>query len=170
VLPAGPCGVSLRTSSLGGSMRAHVVLSTVLLLYSCSSSATESLPLPDPDAAAAATVGCYEVALGGTPASDVSLPSLIELTREPAPLFIDPGRLLVKEPGVAQPRAPISWWAPASGGTIQLVLGGGYTGYSFSLRPARQGGWSGRGEYFADFGVEPKPAPLPVRLTPRSCP
>ena len=150
-------------------MARHVVLLAALLTSSCSSSVTESTPGPDPDVALGAIPGCYAVLLGGTPAPDVSLPALIALTREPAPLFVDPGRLAVKEPGVSEPRAPISWWAPGSGGTLQLVLGGGYTGYSFSLRPAGQGSWSGPGAYFADFGVEPKPAALPVHLTPRNC-
>jgi hypothetical protein len=152
-------------------MRTPLVLFTSIISAACSSSpVAESLPLPGADAAAGAIPGCYTVVLGGTPATDVSLPALIELTREPAPLFTDPGRLAVKEPGVSEPRAPISWWAPGSGGTLQLVLGGGYTGYSFSLRSAGQGRWAGKGTYFADFGVEPKPAPLPVRLTARSCP
>jgi hypothetical protein len=99
----------------------------------------------------------------------VSLPTLIELSREPAPGFVEPGRLAVKEPSVDEARAPISWWAPGAGGSLELVLGGGYTGYSFSLRSVAQRGWVGEGEYFADFGVEPTPARLPVRLTPRSC-
>ena len=151
-------------------MRRHVVLFAGLL-SSCSSSVTESTPGPGPNDARVAFAGCYSVVLGGTPAQDVSLPSLIELTREPAALFVDPGpRFAVKEPGVSEPRAPVSWWAPGSGGTLELVLGGGFTGYSFSLGPAGQGSWSGSGEYFADFGVEPAPVPLPVRLTPRSCP
>ena len=152
-------------------MRTPLVLFTSIISAACSSApVAESLPSPRADAAAGAIPGCYAVALGGTPAADVSLPALIDLTREPAPLFVDPGRLAVKEPGVSEPRAPLSWWAPGSGGTLQLVLSGGYTGYSFSLRRAGQGSWSGRGAYFADFGVEPKPAPLPLRLTPRSCP
>ena len=151
-------------------MARHIVLLAALLSSSCSSSVTDSTPGPGPDVALGAIPGCYAVVLGGTPAPDVSLPILIALTREPAPLFVDPGRLAVKEPGVSEPRAPISWWAPVSGGTLQLVLGGGYTGYSFTLRSAGPGSWSGKGIYFADIGVEPKPAPLPVRLTSRSCP
>jgi hypothetical protein len=150
-------------------MARRLVLSGALLLSSCSSSVTESTPGPDPSVSAGAAPGCYTVVLGGTPAADVSLPPLVELTHDPAPGFVDPGRFAVKEPGASQPRAPISWWAPGSGGTLQLVLGGGFTGYSFSLRPGGQGSWSGMGTYFADFGVEPEPAPLPVHLTPRSC-
>ena len=151
-------------------MRTPLVLFTSVVAAACSSSpVAESLPSPGADAVAGAVPGCYAVVLGGTPAADVSLPALIHLTREPAPLFVDPGRLAVKEPGASEPKAPVSWWAPGSGGTIELVLGGGYTGYSFSLRPAGQGGWSGPGAYFADFGVEPKPAALPVHLTPRNC-
>jgi hypothetical protein len=99
----------------------------------------------------------------------VSLPTLIELSRDPAPGFVEPGRLAVKEPSVAEPRAPISWWAPGAGGSLDLVLGGGYTGYSFSLRSVAQRSWVGEGTYFADFGVEPTPGRLPVGLTPRSC-
>jgi hypothetical protein len=152
-------------------MRTPLVLFTSMISASCSSSpVAESLPPPDADALAGAIPGCYTVALGGTPASDVTLPALIKLTREPAPLFVDPGHLAVVEPGVSEPRAPFSWWAPGSGGTLQLVLSGGYTGYSFSLRSAGHGRWEGKGAYFADFGVEPKPAALPVRLAPRSCP
>ena len=150
-------------------MARRLVLSGALLLSSCSSSVTESTPGLDPSVSAGAAPGCYTVVLGGTPAADVSLPALVELTHDPAPGFVDPGRFAVQEPGASQPRAPISWWSPGSGGTLQLVLGGGFTGYSISLRPAGQGSWSGMGTYFADFGVEPEPAPLPVHLTPRSC-
>jgi hypothetical protein len=152
-------------------MRTPLVMFASMISVACSSSpVAESLPPPSVDAAAGAISGCYTVALGGTPAVDVTLPALIQLTRDPAPLFVDPGHLAVKEPGVSEPVAPISWWAPGSGGTLHLVLGGGYTGYSFSLRPAGQGRWSGKGEYFADIGVEPTPARLPVRLTRRGCP
>ena len=150
-------------------MRSHVVLFAALLLSSCSSSATDSTPAPDPDVSAGAIPGCYAVLLGGTPAPDVYLPTLIELSAEPAPFWVEPGHLLVREPGNAEPVAPISWWAPGSGGTIQLVLGGGFTGYSFSLQQ-QQGRWGGTGTYFADFGVEPTPGPLPLELSPRSCP
>jgi len=152
-------------------MRTALVLVISMISAACSPSpVAESLPSPGVDPAVGAIPGCYAVVLGGTPAADVSLPALVELTQAPAPGFVDPGRLAVEEPGASQPQAPISWWAPGSGDTLQLVLGGGYTGYSFSLRPAGQGSWSGEGAYFADFGVEPQPAPLPVRLTARSCP
>lgn len=152
-------------------MRTPLVWFTSLISCACSSSpVAESLPLPGADPEAGTIPGCYAVVPGATPAADVSLPALIRLTEKPAPLFVDPGRLAVEEPGVSEPRAPISWWAADSDGTLQLVLGGGYTGYSFRLRHGGQGRWTGAGEYFADFGVEPKPAGLPVRLTRRSCP
>jgi hypothetical protein len=162
---------SPSTSPLEVSLRSHPVLfAAALLTSSCSSSATDSTPTPDPDVSTTAIPGCYGVVLGGTPAADVSLPTLIQLTRDPAPSFVEPGHLAVKEPGVSEPRAPFSWWTPVSDGTLELVLGGGYTGYSFSLRSAGRGRWSGKGKYFADIGVEPTPGPLPVRLTRRSCP
>jgi hypothetical protein len=152
-------------------MRTPLVLLTSMISAACSSSpVAESLPLPGAEAAAGAIPGCYAVVLGGTPASDVTLPALVELSRDPAPGFVEPGRFAVREPGTSEPRAPFSSWAPGSGGTLDLVLGGGYTGYSFALRSAGPGSWTGKGAYFADFGVEPKPAPLPVRLTHRSCP
>ncbi len=150
-------------------MRSHLVLFAAVLLSSCSSSATDSTPAPDPEVSTGAIPGCYAVVLGGTPEHDVYLPALIELSAEQAPLWVEPGHLLVREPGNAEPVAPLSWWAPGSGGTIQLVLGGGYTGYSFSLRH-QQGRWRGDGVYFADFGVQPTPGPLPLELSPRSCP
>ena len=150
-------------------MRPHLVLFAAVLLASCSSPATDSTPGPDPEVSTGAIPGCYAVVLGGTPAPDVYLPTLIELSAEPAPLWVEPGHLLVGEPGTAEPVAPLSWWAPGSSGTIQLVLGGGFTGYSFSLRQ-QQGRWRGIGTYFADFGVKPTPGPLPLELSPRSCP
>jgi hypothetical protein len=151
-------------------MRSHLVLFTALFLSSCSSSpVTESSPAPDADVTAGAVTGCYAVVLGGSTAPHVSLPTLIELAPEQAPFFVEPGHLAVREPGTVEPRAPVSWWAPGSGGTIQLVLGGGFTGYSFSLRQD-QGRWRGTGSYFADFGIEPTPGPLPLELSPRSCP
>ena len=149
-------------------MRSHLVLLAAVLLSSCSSSATDSTPVPGPDVSTGGIPGCYSVVLGGTPADDVYLPTLVELSAEQAPLWVEPGHLQVREPGNAEPVAPLSWWAPGSGGTIQLVLGGGYTGYSFSLRQ-QQGRWRGTGTYFADFGVEPTPALLPLELSPRSC-
>ena len=150
-------------------MRNPVVLFTALIVSSCSSPVGESRPAPDPEVTFDAIAGCYSVQLEGEPATDVSLPTLIELATEPAPSFVDPGRNAVKEPGTTEPRAPISWWAPGSAGSLDLVLGGGYTGYSFSLQPVGQGSWEGRGSYFADFGVEPAPEPLQLRLVPRSC-
>jgi hypothetical protein len=151
-------------------MRSHLVLCAALFLSSCSSSSvTDSSPAPDPDVSAGSVPGCYAVVLGAAPAPDVYLPTLIELTSEPVPFFVEPGPLTVREPATSEPRAPVSWWTPGSGGTIQLVLGGGFTGYSFSLRQ-EQDGWRGTGNYFADFGVEPQPGPLPLELSPRSCP
>ncbi len=170
VQPGDASVVSMGTLSLPeAAMRTPLVLLTSMIVGACSSPVSESLPAPDSDAALGEVAGCYSVQLGGRPAPDVSLPTLIELTRDPAPAFVDAGRFAVREPGSSEPRAPISWWAPGSGGTLDLVLGGGYTGYSFSLRPAGQGSWTGMGAYCADFGVEPAPEPLPLRLTPRSC-
>ena len=128
---------------------------------------TESSPVPDPDVSTGAIPGCYALVLGGTPAHDVYLPTLIELSAEQAPLWVEPGHLTVREPGNAEPRAPFSWWAPARSG-LTLVLGGGYTGYSFALRASFGGSWAGSGTYFADFGPEPAPPELPLTLTPRS--
>ena len=97
-------------------------------------------------------------------------PTLIELSRDPAPGFVEPGRFAVREPGRSEARAPISSWAPGRGTTLDLSLGGGYTGYNFTLHSAGPGTWEGTGEYFADMGLEPRPGPLPVRLTSRDCP
>jgi hypothetical protein len=152
-------------------VRTALVLFTSVIAAACSSSpVAESLPSPGADAVAAAIPGCYAVELGGTPAADVTLPTLVELSRDPAPGFVKPGRFAVREPGSSEPRAPVSSWAPGTGGMLDLVLGGGFTGYSFTLRSAGQGSWTGEGAYFADFGVEPKPDPLPLRLAPRHCP
>jgi hypothetical protein len=150
-------------------MRTNIVLITALLVSSCSSPLAESRPALDPEVSFGAIPGCYGVQLGGEPATDVSLPTLVELSTGPAPLFVEPGRFAVKEPGTLEPRAPISWWAPGSAGSLDLVLGGGYTGYIFTLQPAGGGGWIGNGAYFADFGVEPAPAPLPLQLVTQSC-
>ncbi len=150
-------------------MRASVVLFVALAVASCSSPVAESRPVPDPDAAFGPIFGCYTVQWRGKPAPDVSLPTLIELSRDPAPGFVEPGRLAVREPGGSEPRAPISWWVPGGPASLELVLGGGFTGYSFSLRSAGQRSWVGEGTYFADFGVEPAPGPLPIRLTPHGC-
>jgi hypothetical protein len=136
----------------------------------CASSASDANPLPDRNPTASAGSRCYALAFGQAPASDVTLPSLIELSREQAPGFVEPGRLAVREPGTDSPRAPISWWRERDGGELELVLGGGYTGYSFVVRPSGDGGWTGTGTYFADFGVEPTPPPLAIRLNPTRCP
>lgn len=150
-------------------MRTPVVLFSAVLLWSCSSPVADSRSSPESDTASDAIPGCYSVQLGGKPAQFVSIPTLIELSSDPAPNIVEPGRLAVKEPGTSEPRAPISWWASDIEGSVELVLGGGYTGYSFALRPAPNGSWVGEGTYFADIGVLPEPGPLPVRLTPRSC-
>ena len=151
-------------------MRTPLVLLTSLLVSACSSPVSESLPAPDPEVALGSVPGCYSIQLKGTPSRDVSLPTLIELSRDPAPGFVEPGRFAVREPGRSEPRAPISSWAPGRGATLDLSLGGGYTGYNFTLRSAGPGTWEGKGEYFADMGLEPRPGPLPVRLTSRNCP
>lgn len=150
-------------------MRTSLVLCTSIFALSCSSPVSDSLPFPDVDAGPAGIPGCYSVHPGAAPSPDVSLPTLIELTRDAAPNFVEPGRFAVREPGTLEPRAPISWWLPGSDGTLDLVLGGGYTGYSFTLKPAGRGSWTGTGTYFADVGLEPTPGALPVRLMPRNC-
>ncbi len=151
-------------------MRTPLVLLTSVIFSACSTPVSESSPTPNPDVVLGAVPGCYAIQLHGTPSPDVSLPTLIELSSDPAPGFVEPGRFAVREPGSSEPRAPISSWAPGSGGTLDLSLGGGYTGYNFTLRSAGQGSWTGKGVYFADMGLEPKPGLLPLRLTPRSCP
>ncbi len=150
-------------------MRAPLVLFAALTLSSCSSPVAETRNTLDPDALLGAIPGCYTVKPGARPSPDVSLPTLIELSPEPVPWFVDPGPLTVREPGTREPLAPVSSWTPGANGSLELVLGGGYTGYSFSLRQHGRD-WIGEGKYFADFGIEPEPARLPVRLTPRSCP
>jgi hypothetical protein len=94
---------------------------------------------------------------------------MIELADEPAPGFVEAGWFKVREPGPGEPRAPISSWRPLDSRTIELVLGGGYTGYMFRLRQIIEGGWIGQGVYFADFGVEPTPAELEITLHPQAC-
>jgi hypothetical protein len=151
-------------------MRVPIVL-LGMLIVSCSSSVTETSNPADPEVVFRAVSGCYRVQTEGPIAADVSLPALIELSEEPAPLFVDPGpRLAVKEPGAREANAPISWWAPGTSGSLDLVLGGGYTGYSFSLQSAGQGVWTGTGSYFADIRLDPNPRPLPLRLTQLPCP
>jgi hypothetical protein len=150
-------------------MRTPLVLFTSMIAFGCSSPVADSLPAPEAEPTVAEISGCYSVHTGAPPSRDVSLPTLIQLSLDPAPNLVEPGRFTVREPGSSEPRAPISSWAPGSGGTLELSLGGGYTGYNFTLRSAGQGTWEGTGEYFADMGLEPRPRPLPVRLTPRSC-
>jgi hypothetical protein len=150
-------------------MRTPLVLITSMIAFGCSSPVSDSLPAPEAESTVAGISGCYSVHPGVAPSPDVTIPTLIELSRDPAPGFVEPGRFAVREPGSSEPRAPISSWAPGSGGTLDLVLGGGYTGYSFTLRSAGRGTWTGNGEYFADMGLEPTPGPLPLRLTARSC-
>jgi hypothetical protein len=140
----------------------------VALALACSSPPADPSTGPDPAGGDLAST-CYTLHLGGTPSPDVSLPALIELSRDPAPNFVTPGRLAVREPGVVEPRAPISWWIPRGSEGIELVLGGGFTGYGFKLKSAAGGDWVGQGAYFADFGLEPAPGPLPLRLTPSRC-
>ena len=151
----------------GGLVRTRLALFASILFSSCSSPAVESLSTPEPNAAATAISGCYSLELGGTP--EFVLPAAIELSTEPAPNSLDPERFAVRELGGGEPRAPISWWVSDIEGVVELVLGGGYTGYTFSLRPAGDGSWEGVGKYCSDMGVLPEPGPLPLRLVPRSC-
>jgi hypothetical protein len=144
-----------------------LALSTV---SACTPSPLGPAPAPDPKEGSGGASQCFALHLGGTPSPDVALPAVIELTREPAPGFVEPGRLAVREPAGAPPRAPISWWIPQGRDVIELVLGGGYTGYKFALTSAPGGGWTGTGTYFADFGLDPAPAPLPLRLSATACP
>jgi hypothetical protein len=147
-----------------------LVLFAVLSVAACSSPVAEPNATPDPNAAPGPGSTCYTLHLGGTPAPDVTLPTVIELSRDPAPGFVDQGRFVVREPGVGEPRAPVSWWVPRGAGALELVLGGGFTGYTFDLMQTPEGDWEGEGIYCSDMGVLPAPAPLPVRLTPSSCP
>ncbi len=148
-------------------MRSLLVLLTVGL-FACSTHEPVDPPL-DPQASPSNQTGCFAVNFSGDPAPDVSLPNFIELSLDPAPGFVTPGRLAVREPKAATASAPISWWTAQGSDQIELVLGGGYTGYTFSLQPAPDG-WAGQGTYFADFGVEPKPSPLSLRLISDACP
>ena len=151
-------------------MDTPVVWLAALTLTACASPVASGNQSPDPDAAPGINSECYAVVPAATPAPDVRLPDLIELVDEPAPGFTDPARRAVREPGVAEPRAPISSWRRLGPGTIELGLGGGYTGYVFTLRQVIEGGWIGSGVYFADFGVEPAPPALGLTLYPKSCP
>jgi hypothetical protein len=112
---------------------------------------------------------CFDLHINGVVATDVRLPGLIELSRQPAPYFVEPGRLAVREAAATEPRAPISWWRPTGESSLELVLGGGFTGYHFSMTHSGSA-WVGQGTYFADFGVEPPPDLLLLRLTQQSCP
>ena len=150
-------------------MRIPVVLFIVPLYAACSPSPAGPAPAPNPDNGLDVVAQCFELQLKGSVATDVRLPRLIELTWQPAPDFVEPGRFKVREPAEDTPQAPLSWWSPRGEVALDLVLGGGYTGYAFSLQ-RKEGGWSGVGTYFADFGVEPTPAPLPLDLTPQACP
>lgn len=151
-------------------MHLPLAVLTSFVLIACASPAAEQGAAPDPNAAPGPLGDCFTVQLGGTPAPDVTLPAIIRLSQDAAPGFVEPGRLAVIEPGTTEPQAPVSWWVPSGADALQLVLGGGYTGYSFALRSLGNGVWAGQGIYFADFGVEPTPGPLALRLAPRSCP
>jgi hypothetical protein len=162
--------VSMETSRSKASMDTPVVWLAALSLAACASPVSTGDQSPDPDVAPDLNSQCYIVNPAAEPAPDVSLPRLIELSEEPAPGYTEPGRLAVREPGVAEPKAPISSWRRLGPGTIELALGGGFTGYVFTLRQAIEGGWVGSGSYFADFGVEPAPPRLGLTLDPQSCP
>jgi hypothetical protein len=151
-------------------MHTPVVWLAALTLTACASPVANGNQSPDPDAAPGINSQCYAVVPAASPAADVRLPELIELADEPAPGFVEPGYRAVREPGVAEPRAPISSWRQLGPGTIELGLGGGFTGYVFTLQQDIEGRWVGSGVYFADFGVEPVPPPLGLTLHPRSCP
>jgi hypothetical protein len=151
-------------------METPVVWLAALTLTACASPVANGNPSPDPDTAPGINSQCYAVVPAATPAPDVRLPELIELADEPAPGFLEPGYLAVREPGVAEPKAPVSSWRRLGPGLIELGLGGGFTGYVFTLRQVIEGGWIGDGVYFADFGVEPAPPRLGLTLEPRNCP
>lgn len=149
-------------------VRALLFLFTALGSAACSSSVAGPSGRPEPNAGPSIALGCYALQLGGPPSPDVQLPSLIQLSSAPAPGFTEPGRFAVLEPGVGVRQAPISWWLPREDGGLELVLGGGYTGYTFTLR-AQGADWIGEGMYYADFGVLPAPPALPARLTRTTC-
>ena len=150
-------------------MRPLLVL-VALSSMACASSPGEPGPSLDPQSTPSSAVGCFALQLTQPPSPDVSLPALIELTDDPAPGWVTPGHLAVREPNSATPKAPVSWWMPHGPTELELVLGGGYTGYTFSLQATPEGAWVGEGTYCADFGLEPAPPPLPLRLTPAACP
>jgi hypothetical protein len=151
-------------------MDTPVVWLAALTFTACASPVASGNQSPDPDAAPGFNSQCYTVVPAATPAPDVRLPDLIELVDEPAQGFLEPGYLAVREPGVAEPKAPVSSWRRLGPGTIELGLGGGFTGYVFTLHQDIEGGWAGDGVYFADFGVEPAPPRLALILNPRNCP
>ena len=150
-------------------MRKALVLPTLAATLACGSSPTSPVSESTPDPAVDLSAQCFALEISGAVAPGFSLPHLIELTRQPAPNFIEPGRFVVREPGVEEPRAPISWWMPTGNSSLELVLGGGFTGYTFSLTGTGTG-WAGQGEYCADFGLEPPPEQLGLRLIRQSCP
>ena len=150
-------------------MRTLPVL-VALALSACASSPSDPDPPLDPQATPTVAAGCFALQLTRPPSPDVSLPALIELSHDPAPGWATPEYLAVREPNTLDPVAPVSWWMPHGPTQLELVLGGGYTGYTFSLEAAPDGAWVGEGAYCADFGLEPAPPPLPLRLTPVACP
>jgi len=111
-----------------------------ILIVSCSSSVTETSSTADPQVVFRGVSGCYRVQTEGPVAADVSLPTLIELSDEPAPLFVDPGpRLAVKEPGTRQAKASISWWAPQVHSTWSLAVVTPGTASRFNPRAEEDG-------------------------------
>jgi hypothetical protein len=151
-------------------MRRPLVLFALALSACGSSPEAPGSPLEPQPAAPDLAGGCFALQLTGRPSPDVSLPGLIELSDDPAPGFITPGPLAVREPDAPSPLAPVSWWTPRGPTELELVLGGGYTGYSFLLQATPDGAWIGEGTYCADFGVAPTPPPLTLQLIPTSCP
>ena len=150
--------------------RLQVLIASAFFASACASSPPEPSQPVDPNATWVEVAGCFTIHLEGEPSADITLPHLIELTLDPAPGFVSPGRLVVREPATSTPKAPISWWIPQGGSALKLVLGGGYTGYSFSLTRESDAAWTGQGTYWADMGLEPAPGPLAIRLTRRACP
>lgn len=146
-----------------------LVLISLAASAACSASTTSPPPEDNPYSGDFDLGGrCFAVHTTGEVAADFVLPRLIELTHRPAPNFLEPGRFAVREPA-GEPRAPISWWQPTGEASIELVLGGGYTGYTFSLTRAGAA-WVGQGKYCADVGLEPQPDELTLRLTRQNCP
>lgn len=150
-------------------MRSLLVL-VALGTVACASSPSDPDPPPDPQVTPSVAAGCFVLQLTQQPSPDVSLPALIELSGDPAPGWVTPGHLAVREPNASTPTAPVSWWMPQGPTELELALGSGYTGYTFSLQKTPDGAWVGEGTYCADFGLEPAPPPLPLRLTPAACP